>query len=154
MRACRAASGRPQQPSGSRSGLQDDTTAKAFIPGIEDRVLPRRCCALGNWKLQLQDAFPGAPGQFAGDHHLPVSQPDVELRPARCLEGTRLTVDPVQFTYAQSTAQQGRMIVALHHDQRIPLLVAGGNKPGGLFPVCLPTDIQPVTLAEGVIGET
>ena len=46
------------------------------------------------------------------------------------------------------------MIVALHHDQRIPVLIPAGHKPRRLLFVSLPADIESVALTERVIGQS
>jgi hypothetical protein len=142
------------ETSGGRPGRQDDAAAQALFSGIEDRVLPGRCRALRDRKIQLQYVPLARMAHFAADRSLSVPQPDIEVYPAGGQEFDGRTIDPVQIAHAESAAQQSRMIVALHHDERIALLIPAGHKPCRLFAVCLPADIESVTLSERVIGQS
>ena len=122
-------------------------TAEALLAVVEDDVLAGR--RAGNRRLEANFDHVVDERDAAGDVRLAIAH----FRGAgECRRGCAAR-DPVRLDRAQGVAMQGRMIGALHHDERVAREVLGGHEPARAAGVRATADAEAAALTDRVALE-
>src|SRR5579859_7303515 len=127
--------------------LGDDASAEAGLAAIEHRRLSRRNSPLRIGEFHLEAVRVDA-RDCAGGIGLAIAR----LGGNAVSPAWRLR-DPARVRRLQAPSQQQRMIVALHHGERVRREVLRGDIPGVTASIAAPADAQALALADGVVHE-
>jgi hypothetical protein len=119
-------------------------TAEALLAVVEDDVLAGR--RAGNRRLEANFGHVVDENDAAGNVRLAIAH----FRRAGECRSRCAAQDPVRLDRAQAAAMQGRMIGALHHDERVALELLGGHEPGSAAGVRTTADAEAAALADRV----